>query len=227
MFLNKNGKLRAILISSVSVLAVACADSELDFAGPSAGDSLNRSGLLGVSTSINQGAQVLPSEEMLKNLTRMFASEVPATINFDFDRAELDDDARAALRAQARWILDHPAVKFRIFGHTDRPGSNAYNRSLGKRRADAAVNFMISLGVPRERIDAVASFGETRPLVLTQGRSRQNRRTVTEVVAFVKPFDGELDGKYAVNVYEQYVSRYARLTDATTRTLSETTPGGE
>ena len=199
-------------LAGCALLISACAENDLDFAGASAGDQLSRSGEFGVSTTINNGAQILPSEEMIKNLTRLFAREVPATINFDFNSAELDETAQSVLRQQARWILAHPAVRFKVFGHTDKVGSNAYNQALGKRRADAAVNFMVSLGVPRDRLDGVASFGETRPLVLTQDRNRQNRRTVTEVSAFVEPFDGDLDGKYAQNIYQAYINAIPRGT---------------
>lgn len=217
--------LRATLLVSVCAFATACAESDYDFAGPSAGDSLNRSGEFGVATAINVGAQVIPTEEMIKNLTRVFANEVPATINFEFNSAELDETSKAVLRQQARWILAHPAIKFRVYGHTDKVGSNAYNQRLGKRRADAAVAFMLSLGVPRDRLEGVASFGETRPLVLTNDRNRQNRRTVTEVSAFVKPYDGDLDGKYANQVYELYTSRYARIEGDLVRVLNENTGG--
>lgn len=225
MFWNNKTAARIALVASVSMFATACAETELSVVN-SAGDSLDRSGELGLSTAINTGAQVIPSEEMIKNLTRIFASEVPATINFEFNSAELDETSKSVLRQQARWILAHPAVRFRVFGHTDKVGSNSYNQRLGQRRADAAVNFMLSLGVPRDRLEAVASFGETRPLVLTEGRNRQNRRTVTEVSAFVKPFDGDLDGQYARNVYQLYVSRYQRVASGVV-TTSETAPSAE
>ena len=223
---NTSSKAVAIAIAS-SVFVTACDESDLDFAGRSAGDSLNKAGTLGVATAINTGAQVIPTEEMIKNLTRMFASEVPATINFEFNSAQLDETSQSVLRQQARWILAHPAVRFRVYGHTDKVGSNSFNQKLGKQRADAAVNFMLSLGVPRDRLEGVASFGETRPLVLTEDRNRQNRRTVTEVSAFVKPFDGDLDGKYARNVYDQYVSRYVRASSGTERTVSESAATGQ
>ncbi|MEO0342116.1 MAG: OmpA family protein [Pseudomonadota bacterium] len=226
MSLNKR-KLSAVGgVVAISLLTTACAESDLDSAGRSAGDSLNRSGQLGVATAINTGQQVIPTEEMLRNLTRMFGAEVPATINFEFNSSELDDAARSALDAQAQWIISHPAVKFRVYGHTDKVGSNAYNIALGKRRADAAVAYLVSRGVPRNRLEGVASFGETRPVVFTQGRSRANRRTVTEVIAFVKPFDGDLDGKYARNVYDLYVSRYQRIAQGQ-RTFNEGTGGAQ
>lgn len=168
---------------------------------------------IGTATEINLGMQALDKTEMIKNLTRLFARQATPTINFDFNKADLDDASRAALDSQAEFIKHTKLIKFRVYGHTDKVGSNAYNLRLGKRRADAAVNYLVSIGVPRDRIDAVASYGETRPLVLTEGRSRENRRTVTEVVGFVPKYDGTMDARYLRNVYNNYVIHFPLATE--------------
>jgi hypothetical protein len=85
-------------------------------------------------------------------------------------------------------------------------GSNAYNKSLGQRRANAVVAYLASQGVSRARLEAVASFGETRPLVYTEGPERANRRTVTEVSGLVARRPAPLDGKYAELIYREYVA---------------------
>lgn len=139
-------------------------------------------------------------------LANRFASEVPATINFAFDSYQLDAEARAALDQQANWILQFPEVRFRVYGHTDRVGSPAYNKRLGQRRANAAVAYLTSKGINRSRLEAVVSYGETRPLVDTPNRERRNRRTVTEVNGFVKRHPTVLDGKYAQVVYREYIA---------------------
>jgi hypothetical protein len=51
----------------------------------------------------------------------------------------------------------------------------------------------------------VASFGETKPLVVTENRERRNRRTMTQVSGFVKGHKNVLDGKYAAIIYRDYV----------------------
>ncbi len=91
-------------------------------------------------------------------------------------------------------------------GHTDLVGSQIYSRSLGLRRAQAAVAFLTSQGINRSRLDAVASFGETKPLVATESRERQNRRTVTEVSGFVQNDPTVLNGKYAQIIFREYVA---------------------
>lgn len=140
------------------------------------------------------------------DLANRFASEVMSTVNFAFNSATLDAGARDTLREQARWIRQFPEVRFRVYGHTDAVGSDSYNKSLGMRRAQAVVAFLASQGISRSRLEAIASFGETQPLIVTQGRERRNRRTVTEVSGFVASHPIIMDGKYAEVVYREYIN---------------------
>jgi len=144
-------------------------------------------------------------------LARRFAEEVPNTINFAFDSAQLDDEARAILRRQADWIRQFPEVRFRVFGHTDLVGSAAYNRSLGLRRANAAVAYLGTQGISRSRLEAVVSLGETQPIVATEARERRNRRTMTEVSGFVRRHPTVLNGKYAEVIFREYVESATEL----------------
>lgn len=139
------------------------------------------------------------------DLANRFASEVITTVNFSFNSAQLDAGARDALRQQAVWIRQFPEVRFKVFGHTDAVGSSGYNKQLGLSRARAVVRFLASQGIDHSRLEAVASFGETQPLIVTQGRERRNRRTVTEVSGFVQSSPTVLDGKYAQIIYRDYV----------------------
>ena len=68
------------------------------------------------------------------------------------------------------------------------------------------MHYLTTRGISRSRLEAVASFGETQPLIVTQGRERRNRRTVTEVSGFVKSHPTVLDGKYAQIIYRDYVA---------------------
>ncbi|GAB4384196.1 OmpA family protein [Albidovulum sp.] len=140
------------------------------------------------------------------DLTRRFAADVPNTVNFAFDSAVLDAEARAALDQQANWMQQFPEARFRVYGHTDLVGSEAYNQRLGLRRAQAVVRYLISRGVSRSRLEAVASFGETQPVVFVQTEDRRNRRTVTEVSGFVEKNPLVLNGKYAAIIMREYVT---------------------
>lgn len=157
---------------------------------------------------------VMTSEEgYVFDLSNRFSSEVLSTVNFAFNSAQLDAGARDRLREQARWIKQFPEVRFRVYGHTDLVGSNAYNKRLGLRRANAVVNYLVRQGISRSRLEAVASFGETQPLIVTQGRERRNRRTVTEVSGFVKSHPIIMDGKYAEVIHREYLESAKPMSD--------------
>ena len=156
------------------------------------------------------------------SLATRFAEEVDSTVNFEFDSSVVDASAKPVLNQQADWIRQFPEVRFRVYGHTDAVGSAGYNKSLGMRRARAVVNYLVSQGVDRSRLEAVVSLGKTQPLIVTQGRERKNRRTVTEVTGFVDRHPTVLDGKYAQIIYRDYV---ASATPATG--LAGTSQAGE
>lgn len=157
------------------------------------------------SANVNNAAYMTGEKRWVYDLSQRFANEVLTTVNFAFNSTILDAGARDTLREQAAWIRQFPEVRFRVYGHTDAVGSDGYNRSLGLRRANAVVSFLSSQGISRSRLEAVVSFGETQPLIVTEGRERRNRRTVTEVSGFVSGHPHLLDGNYASVVYREYV----------------------
>jgi outer membrane protein OmpA-like peptidoglycan-associated protein len=147
-----------------------------------------------------------------ERLDARFAAAVPTTITFAFDSAALDATARAVLDQQANFMRQFPEVRFSVFGHTDLVGSAAYNEALGLRRARAATRYLASRNIDLDRLEALVSLGETRPLVPTRSPERANRRTVTEVAGFVAGAPLVLDGKYARIVYRNYVASAAAPT---------------
>lgn len=143
-------------------------------------------------------------------LAERFAAEVPDTITFAFNSAELTPEARAILTRQANFIKQFPEVRFRVYGHTDLVGSASYNQRLGLRRAQAAVAFLTSQGISKSRLEAVVSYGKTRPIVQTTQPEERNRRTVTEVSGFVDNHPLVLNGKYAQIIWREYVNSAVR-----------------
>lgn len=170
--------------------------------------TLNNQGAFGQAYIENQGAQyAYATPERLENLSQAFKNTVPTLINFEFNRSDLDDEARRILDQQAAWIKRFPNVRFTVYGHTDLVGSNGYNHSLGLRRAKAAVAYLISRGVHRRQLQALVSRGETQPLVASQDPERLNRRTLTDVSGWAQGFVGNgMDGKRALIVYNEYVN---------------------
>ena len=84
------------------------------------------------------------------------------------------------MRTQAQWLQRYPAKKATIEGHCDERGTREYNLALGERRATAAKNYLVSLGVDASRLTTV-SYGKERPIdpASTEAAWAQNRRAVT------------------------------------------------
>ena len=173
--------------------------------------SLTDIGTFGDAT-LNNRLVMTGEKQYTFDLANRFAGEVQSTVTFEFNSAQLDGNAQAVLRQQASWIRQFPEVRFRVYGHTDAVGSNRYNKALGLRRAQAVVAYLTTQGISRSRLEAVVSFGETQPLVVSQGRERANRRTVTEVNGFVERHPTVLDGKYAQIIYRDYVASAVPVT---------------
>jgi peptidoglycan-associated lipoprotein len=96
---------------------------------------------------------------------------------FDYDQADLREDARSALAANAEWLKKYPSVQVLMEGHCDERGTAAYNLALGERRANAAKDYLGSLGVDGSRLRTV-SYGKERPFCTESSEScwQQNRR---------------------------------------------------
>lgn len=96
---------------------------------------------------------------------------------FDTDKSDLRPDARDALTKDAEFLRSYPDVRISLEGHCDERGSTEYNLGLGERRADAAKNYLVSLGIAANRVDTV-SWGKERPFCTEHDEScwQQNRR---------------------------------------------------
>lgn len=105
------------------------------------------------------------------------------TIYFDTDRYNVDSEDAAALRRQAEYLLQHTGARATVEGHADERGTRDYNLALGERRANAAKNYLVSLGVPESRLNTV-SQGEERPVATGSNEAAwaRNRRAVTVMI---------------------------------------------
>ncbi len=101
---------------------------------------------------------------------------------FDTDKTALMDEGKATLTRQAAWMKLYPSLTFAVEGHADERGTREYNLALGGRRATAAKDFLVSLGVDGSRLNTV-SYGKERPVCLESSDDcwAQNRRAVTVV----------------------------------------------
>ncbi len=85
------------------------------------------------------------------------------TIYFDFDKYNLRDDARRQLDANAEILRNNSDMNIMIEGHCDERGTDEYNLALGERRAQAAREYLVRLGIDASRINVLA-YGEERPV---------------------------------------------------------------
>ena len=81
---------------------------------------------------------------------------------FRFDSSEIDTTAQQSLNANAEILKKYPSWVITIEGHADERGTAEYNLALGERRAVAARTYLVSLGVPADRLRTV-SYGKEFP----------------------------------------------------------------
>ena len=208
------------LIIGTSLLALAACGA--DFRQP-IGVTMDDSqfGNATMNNSLIQSGQISYKQA----LAERFNGEAPDTITFDFNSDVLTPTAQNILLRQADWIRQFPEVRFRVYGHTDLVGSGASNKALGLRRAQATVAFLSAQGISTARLEAVASFGETRPVIQTQDPEERNRRTVTEVMGFDERHPTVLNGKYAEVVIREYIKGATRIHPDTTPVITQVNPG--
>lgn len=96
---------------------------------------------------------------------------------FPFDVYELSDEAMNTLAANSRIMREHDDLVWLIEGHCDERGTVEYNLALGEKRAKAARDYLVSLGVPERQL-RVTSYGEERPFAMGHDETAwaQNRR---------------------------------------------------
>ncbi len=84
-------------------------------------------------------------------------------IGFNFDSADLSETARATLKANAEWLKSNPSARVQIEGHCDERGAADYNMALGAKRAQAAMDYLVTLGIVANRVSTI-SYGEEIPV---------------------------------------------------------------
>ncbi len=123
-----------------------------------------------------------PGQSSLDQLREGKSTATPATsplkdISFSFDRYDLEVEARNTLKANADWLKRNLTVRIEIEGHCDERGTNEYNLALGAKRAQAAKDYLVTLGIATERLSTI-SYGEEIPVCKDHNEScwSQNRR---------------------------------------------------
>ena len=109
-----------------------------------------------------------------------FTVNVGDRIFFDTDSTSVRADAQQTLDRQAQWLAKYPNYAVTVEGHADERGTREYNLALGARRANATRDYLVSRGVPANRLRTI-SYGKERPVATCDDIScwSQNRRAVT------------------------------------------------
>jgi len=136
----------------------------------------------GVIVEEDDGALYTGEEGPMPGTQADLVVNVGDRVFFDTDSSQLTMAARTTLENQAAWMGQYMHLGVVVEGHADERGTREYNLALGERRATAAKNYLVALGVPASRI-TVVSYGKERPAVpgANQGAWAQNRRSVSKV----------------------------------------------
>lgn len=112
------------------------------------------------------------TEELIKRLQEQIKD-----IHFDFDKYEIKQEDVPTLKKVAELLQKNSRLRVIIEGHCDERGTNEYNFALGQKRANAAKQYLIVLGVASSKIDII-SYGEEKPLCTEQNEAcwQKNRR---------------------------------------------------
>ena len=113
---------------------------------------------------------------------KYLATGVPDRVFFATNKSVLTTAARDTLRKQAAWMRKNKDVTVSLEGHADERGTREYNLALGEKRAQAAKNYLIALGVDVSRVSTI-SYGKEMPALVGSNDAAwdQNRRSVTVI----------------------------------------------
>ena len=90
-------------------------------------------------------------------------SKLLKDIYFDFDKYDVRPQDVEILKENAALLMKNPTAKIQVEGHCDERGTAEYNLALGQRRANSAMKYLISLGIPATRL-SIISYGKEMPL---------------------------------------------------------------
>lgn len=150
-----------------------------------------KDGFLKTSTTVKtDGVTYSESREANIYINKEDERIVLKNIYYEFDKDVLTPESKATIDTTLMQILlDNPLIIIELGSHTDSKGSMAYNQDLSRRRAQSVVDYLISKGIPKERLEA-KGYGETTPIAPNknadgtdnpEGRAK-NRRTEFRVI---------------------------------------------
>jgi peptidoglycan-associated lipoprotein len=196
--MNHARKRTLIAIAAVTLLTAACAKKKLaaappaPIAAPAAAPKPAPPPPARTATT-QPPAATTPAPRFPNATTRARIDQLLAKIEdayFDYDKYSLRPDALKALQADStelRDILkDYPDYKLTVEGHADERGSAEYNVALGDRRAGAAKDYLVGIGIPSAQLDVI-SYGKERPVCQEHDEACWQRNRRIHIVAAAQP----------------------------------------
>ena len=165
-----------VSLFAVLFLVAACETApEETMATAGEGESMAQESTPDVTASPTMAGPMAGSQEDL-------VTNVGDRVFFDFDKSRIRPDGEETLRRQSEFLRQNSTLTITVEGHCDERGTREYNLALGERRANAARNYLLSLGIAPERISTI-SYGKERPIVLGHNEAAwaQNRVGVSSI----------------------------------------------
>ena len=162
-------------VVAATLLLAACSTASEENAGASSGGTTT-------APTTSQPTMTQPEKGATPGTQLDFEVNVGDRVFFDFDKSVLKPAGRATIERWAAWLKTYPSNKVLIEGHCDERGTREYNLALGDRRANAAREYLVSLGIDPNRVRTI-SYGKERPAVpgSTEEAYAQNRRAVAVI----------------------------------------------
>jgi peptidoglycan-associated lipoprotein len=186
--MNGNKWLRvAILMILVLTVAVGCAKKQVETqpepAEPAEVSTMKQEEAQDMAAQ--KAAEEREAKERAAKQAKMEAMDTLTMENiyFDFDKYDLKPQYRDLLKEKAEILKKYDDTRVLIAGHCDERGTEEYNLALGERRARAAYEFLVLLGVNASQLEMV-SYGEERPAVQGSNESAwaKNRRDEFKII---------------------------------------------
>lgn len=171
---DRQGYRRAVLVVAAALalaLAGGCSSKQPAQPGQGAGGAgMGESGLgAGGGSSLSQ---------FQKGMLGKGGGQGPLSdIHFDYNDYSIRPQDGEVLKSNADWLTKNPKTRVQIEGHCDNRGSEEYNLALGAKRAQAAKDYLTTLGIAADRMSTI-SYGKELPLCTDENDEcwAENRR---------------------------------------------------
>jgi len=168
-----------VLVALIAFAVAGCAPSTASKpdTGSAAGADVSKGQASGTQSGTTREGATTPGSLDALQKGQIAAGGPLKDVFFDFDRYDLQAEARATLKANADWLKKNSSARVEIEGHCDERGTSEYNLALGAKRAQAAKDYLVTLGIAGNRLSTI-SYGEEIPVCKQQSEDcwRQNRR---------------------------------------------------